>query len=202
MTRRHGFTFAEILVALAVISFGILPLLWALHGGTRQTRISLRQVQAANHASNLIEAMRAFGFRKTQALPATKVQLRGNENKWQDYTSGMDLDLEELTEPPPTSSDPEAGIRLAGEAPPGDPALFAEFEDRFFGADNPVVPPLEDNFTRYFHLVKSPGGQYVTVIVRVEWPARLVSRSTNATKVVKRHVELRTVLADPYRGGS
>lgn len=188
--RRRGMTFMEILVALAVITFGIIPLLWAMTGATRQTRISLRQVQAANHASNLLEALRTTGFRSLVKMPATMVQLRGNDNQWQPYASGMDLQLAALQD----------GVPLRGPKRE-DPAAFEEFQQTFFGSPA-LVPELERVFTRYFHLIKSEDGRYVTVIVRVEWPARLVSAKTGEVKrSVTRHVELRTVLADPYRGG-
>ncbi len=203
---RRGFTFTEILIAIAVLTFGIIPLVWAIMGGTTQTRISLRQVQAANHASNLLEALRTFGFRNVMRLPSTMVQLRGSDNRWAAYNSSMGLELDLLTEPAvavPTAPGTGAPSMPAGPTPAtvGDPAAFAEFEGRYF-KEPLVVPPLEDVFTRYYHLVRSADGQYVTVVVRVEWPVHQVNRSTGDSRTVPRSVELRTVLADPYRGGS
>jgi hypothetical protein len=42
----------------------------------------------------------------------------------------------------------------------------------------------------------------VTLIVRVEWFAGSVNKSGGGDGVSPRFVELRTVLADPFRGGA
>lgn len=182
---RRGFTFTEILVGLCVLTLGIIPVVHALMGGTRQTGISLRQVQAANHASNLMEALQAFGFRNVVRLPSTMVQQRGGENKWEVYQAGMELGFEGLAE-----SRDQAGDTVA----------FDEFQGRFF-ADPPVVPPLENVFTRYFHLIRDAERRYVTAIVRVEWTIRVPGTDGGQGSAL-RFVELRTVFADPYQGGS
>jgi len=42
-----------------------------------------------------------------------------------------------------------------------------------------------------------------TIVVRVEWPSRqLGPPSSSGETAPPRHVELRTVMADPFRGGS
>lgn len=181
--RRRGITFVEVLIAVAVIAFGILPLLVNLNNQNRQTAMSLRQVQAANHASNLLEALRSTGYQSLKLLPSAMVQVRNGENKWTPYSAGMNLAL--------------ADIEDDGQ---GDRGVFGEFEARFFG-EPPVMPPMEDLFTRYYYLYRQEGSPYVTIIVRVEWPAT-GRNDAGKRDIIPRAVELRSLVADPYRGGA
>lgn len=176
-------TFIEILMALAILTFGIIPLVHHLTGATRRTRISLRQVQGANHAANLMEALRSTGYQTLRNMPAVMVQLRGNENRWDTY-GGQELSLGDIQ---------NDGL--------GDAAVFEDFKRRFFG-DQPAVPEMESLFTRYFYLHRVEAQPYITIIVRVEWPTNVFNKATGVREVKPRHVELRTVLADPFRGGS
>lgn len=182
---RRGLTFIEILMAVALLTFGIIPVVHHILSATKQTRISLYQVQASNHASNLMEALRSQGYPRLRRMPNCMVQLRGNGGKWDKYSSGMQLGFE--------------GIE---EDPYGDTAIFEEFRGKFF-SDPPIVPELESLFTRYFYLHRTADLPYVTLIVRVEWlSSRVKSQSAGQGSPAKRFVELRTVLADPFRGGS
>ena len=182
--RRRGLSFIEVLMAIAVLTFGIIPMLVSIQRRTRLTRISLRQVQAANHASNLMEALRSLGYPGLRAMPTAKVQLRGNDGRWDTASDGMGLGLEGII---------DDGL--------GDEAVFEDWRGRFFG-EPPVVPPLESLFTRYFYLHREAEMPYITIVVRVEWPARVVDKRSGTASVSNRHVEVRTLVADPYRGGS
>jgi hypothetical protein len=171
-------------MAVAILTFGIIPVVHHILSATKMTKISLRQVQASNHASNLMEALRAMGYPKLRRMPATMVQLRGNDGRWDKYSSGMALGFPDIV-----------------EDPIGDPAIFESFKTKFF-ADPPIVPELEREFTRYYYLVRAEGQPYVTLIVRVEWFQGSLNNRTSGGKLATRFVELRTVLADPFRGGT
>lgn len=181
-------SFVEILIAIAVLTFGIIPIVHHIMSGARQTRISLRQVQAANHASNLMEALRSMGYLKLRAMPNAMVQLRGNENRWDKLSGGADI----------------AEDRFAQDDGKGDESIFTEFQDLFFsGGGEPVVPNLESLFTRYYFLHRTDEDPYITIIVRVEWPAVPKHvQGGSGSGIAYRSVELRTLVADPYRGGA
>lgn len=189
--RRRGFSFLEVLIGIVILSFGLVPLLWALMGGTQQTHVTLRQVQAANHAANLLEALRATPFQELAQFPPCMAQLAGGDNGWRPPGEATELRLvlaEDANKP----------------APPAAAEVFARFKDNFFGGESPIVPPLDPPFSRYFVILKdSPDTpRYITLVARVEWEVK--SRIDDGEddegppKQKIRSVELRTVLSDPY----
>ncbi len=182
----QAFSFIEILIGVIILSVGLIPLLSALSGGTRQTAITLRQVQAANHASNLMEGLRATKFQDITLFPPCMVQLKGGDNTWRkpSEASEVELILPELANQPP---------------PSGSTGVFDAFRNDFFAKDNPIVPPLSSRFSRYFVILKDDEKtpKYITIIVRVEWDVKNRLKAKGG-KMQHRHVELRTVIADPY----
>lgn len=179
---RQGMTFMEILVVIAMLTFGIIPLLHSMFQSTRQTSLSLRQIQASNHAANLLEALRTMGFPALVRMPPLMVQRAGNENTWEIYRADMNLNVPNLEE----------------ELPEGDVSIFEEFRSKFF-SDPAVVPPIEKVFTRYYRLIQDPAGKYCTIVVRLEWQTG--NNQPDGTKAEPRFVELRTLLSNPYQGG-
>ncbi len=193
---RGGFTFTEILIAVIILVVGLLPLMWALVGGSRQTRITIKQVQAANHAANLLEALRTIPFKKLAAFPPCMVQT-GRDGKWHppsEVAGEVEPVLADIAESPP---------------PPQAAEVFEEFVNDFFAGDVPMVPPMGRNFVRYFVLIKDDPVKptYITVVVRVEWKVRDIFRrgkergeggTAGSNPEKRRYVELRTVMADPY----
>jgi len=186
-TGRRGFSFLEIIIGVCIMTFGLIPLLWALSGGTSQVGITLQQVQAANHASNLLEALRATPFQDLALFPPCMIQLKGGDNVWRAANEAGEVKLlfpEEATKP----------------APSGASTVFDKFQSNFFAKDAAIVPPLESIFTRYFVILKDDEGtpRYLTVVVRVEWEKRNRLADKPEERKSIRSVELRTVLADPY----
>jgi len=183
---RRGFNLIEILMGVAILSFGIIPLLWALHGGTIQTRLTLRQVQGSNHASNLLEALRATPYQDLARFPVCMTQIYGGDDLWR--RSGDAPDIEYIM--PEVIAQPES---------PDAGQVFDKFRSAFFSGDFPIVPHLDSTFSRYFIILKDKEKTpaYITLIVRVEWKTKN-ALSTPGDKKKNRSVELRTVLADPY----
>ena len=184
-TRKKGFSFLEVVMGVLIMTFGLIPLLWALIGGHNQVSITLRQVQASNHAANLLEALRATPFQDLALFPPSMIQIRGGDNKWRKPGEAREVEfiLPEIVNSP---------------VPSGATNVFDKFIESFFSKDVPIVPPLESNFRRYFIIMKDheETPHYITVVVRVEWQKK--DRLAAKKKAYWRHVELRTVLADPY----
>ncbi len=193
--RNQGFSFLELFIGIIILFAGIIPIFWVMSGSTQTARLTVSQVQATNHASNLIEAIRAVGFDAVSQFPPIMQQL--GKGKW-----GVPQSLDEVLFAP-----------ISSDAPTNDQLkAWDSFEKAFFASDDPIVPPMEDYYIRYFAIRDSGGGapadpsaptgsvrreKTLTVIIRVEWTVR---RSSNAGEVQKKqHVELRTVLGDPYR---
>ncbi len=182
LIRRSGMSFIEVLMAIAVLSLGIIPLIYTLTGTAKKTKLTIYQVQATSHAANLLEALRSLGYPGLRAMPSAMVQPRGGTNQWVPFSASMNLEMEDIQDD--------------GR---GDMSVFEDWKTTFFGEPS-VVPRLETQFTRYFYLYRTEDQPYVTLIVRVEWPARGTTASGSNT-IINRKVELRSLVADPYRGG-
>ena len=185
MMNKKGFSFIEIIIGVCIMTFGLIPLLWALSSGHNQVGITLHQVQASNHAANLLEALRATPFQDLALFPPSMVQIRGGDNRWRRPSEASDVKMifsEIATQ----------------EAPSGSTTVFDKFVRNFFSKDSPIVPPLSRRFQRYFIVIKDNDKtpRYITLIVRVEWEKK--NRLDGSGKKVWRHTELRTVLSDPY----
>lgn len=199
-TRRLGFSFIEILIGIVILIIGLIPLMLAYGMATKETRVSISQIQAINHAGNLLEALRAFGaqdFKNLTYFPASMEQRKGGDNVWV-AVSGDDALTTALGAaggtPVPALAGTTAGTgddRQSGEK------NFETFKTTFMSGDTPVVAKLEMRFKRQFQLLRKGG--YVTVIVRVVWEEEDLASST---KPQERVIELRTVVADPYLASS
>lgn len=198
MIRRfhHGFSFLELFVGIVILFCGIIPILWVFSSSTQEAKLTVAQVQATNHAANLLEAVRAAGYDAVSQFPPVMVQLRGGTGVWK-------------------TPEDSAAIPWAG-APGGQPTedqkrAFDSFRQAFFDGKNPIVPEMEDTFERYL-VVKggkvgdpdaaggstAPDDGMIGVIVRIEW-ADTKPVAEGAAERAPQHVELRTVLGDPYR---
>jgi type II secretory pathway pseudopilin PulG len=197
--RRAAFTFVEILIGIIILIIGLVPLMLAYSMATKETRVSISQIQAINHAANLLEALRAFGandFKKLTHFPRSMEQRKGGDNKWVAYEpAGFDTMVVATAAAGGTPAPALTGTERSEEDPTGVGAQenFAEFEKSFMSTDKPVVAKLEDRFKRSFQLLGKEG--YVTIVVRVLWEEDDLAVST---KPQARMVELRTVVADPY----
>jgi prepilin-type N-terminal cleavage/methylation domain-containing protein len=187
--RKDGFSFLEVLIGIVILSVGLIPLMWAVSGGTSQVGVTLRQVQAANHSANLLEALRATPFQDLSMFPPSMIQLTGGDNKWRKPSEATDVTFpyeDEVNKP----------------APPGATNVFDKFVNSFFpknDTDVSIVPPLERQFRRYFIILKDDETtpRYITLIVRVEWMKTDTLTQTDK-KGFLRSTELRTVISDPY----
>lgn len=170
-------------MGVTILIAGLIPILWTMTGTTRRARITVNQVQGTSHAANLLEAVRAAGFDLVKDFPPVMME-QGSKGAASPSLWG----------PPPADADLSwAGL---GAAPPGEvpeaQEAFKAFTDGFFDADKPVVPPMEAHFKRYL-VIRGAGTNLLGVIVRVEWNLR--SPDEDPTN----HVELRTVIANPFR---
>jgi len=187
-SRVKAFSFIEVLIGIVIVSVGLIPLMSAIQGGTSQVGVTLRQVQAANHSANLLEALRATPFQDLTLFPPCMIQLIGGDNKWRKPSEATDVDFlysEVATKPPP----------------PGATNVFDKFVNNFFPKgenDVAIVPNMGTSFRRYFLIVKDDEEtpSYITLIVRVEWIKK--NRLSKGAKPMARHTELRTVISDPY----
>lgn len=213
MKTRTGFSFIEILIGVVILVVGLIPLMIAYTVSTRDSRVSMSQVQAINHATNLLEALRAFGqseFKNLLHFPRAMEQRRGGANEWTVSADLSDMsDADEIGRRPlgflgeGLPGRQESGGQESGghptEARPMDIAglaekNFAEFKRVFFSPRNPVVPHIDDRFKRAFKILVREQG-YVTLIVKVSWDD---VDPTSTKGAQERTIELRTVLADPY----
>jgi len=186
---KKAFSFLEVLIGVLILSVGLIPLMWAVSGGTNQVGITLRQVQAANHSANLLEALRATPFQDLTLFPPCMIQLIGGDNKWRKPSEAT-----KVTFPYPDE--------VNQIPPPGATNVFDKFVNSFFPRgenDVAIVPPLEWQFRRYFIIIKDDPDtpRYITLIVRVEWMKKNALKKTGKGGI-KRKTELRTVISDPY----
>lgn len=195
MRQRHAFSFIEILIGIIILVIGLVPLMLAYTMATRETRVSISQIQAINHSANLLEALRAFGaqdFKNLTYFPNAMEQRTGGDNVWV-AMSGDDVMATAMGAAGGTPAP-----ALAGSTPGGDDRgqadkNFEQFKATFMSGETPVVAKLENRFKRNFQLLRKGG--YITVIVRVGWLEEDLAAST---KPAERTIELRTVVADPY----
>lgn len=199
MRGTRGFTFVEILIGIIILIIGLVPLMLAYSMATKETRVSISQIQAINHAANLLEALRAFGatdFKKLTHFPRKMEQRKGGDNKWVPFEpSGFDTLVAATAAASGQATAVLAGTEGVDEDSTGAAAQanFGEFEKAFTAGENPVVAKLGDRFRRSFQLLGKEG--YVTIVVRVTW---LEEDLAVSTRQQERMVELRTVVADPY----
>jgi len=185
---KNAFSFIEVLIGIVIVSVGLIPLMSAISAGTSQVGITLRQVQAANHSANLLEALRATPFQDLTLFPSCMIQISGGDNKWRKPSEASDVTFpypEVVNQPPP----------------PGATNVFDKFVNNFFPKgenDIAIVPNIGAVFRRYFIIIKDDEEtpSYITLIVRVEWEKK--NRLSQTKKTLPRHTELRTVISDPY----
>ena len=60
---KRGFTLIEIMIAVMVISLGVIPVYLLLTSGTRGVRYSIRQIKAVNHCSAALELFRGIQYK-------------------------------------------------------------------------------------------------------------------------------------------
>lgn len=187
--KRRAFSFVEVMIAIVILSCGLIPLLWNLLQATGHTKITVRQVQATNHAANLLEALRAVRFKDLVLFPPCRVQIEGGDNVWRapGETPEVDFCMNEAYKAPGQDAE----------------TAFGTFVADFCTGEKAIVPPLEPSFRRYFIILKDDDDKptYLTLVVRVEWMS-LNPLGSEGEKRRHRSVELRTVVADPYSFGT
>ena len=65
---RRGFTLIEIMIAVLVISLGVIPVYLLLTSGTRGVRYGIRQIKAVNHCSAVLELFRGIQYKKIESM--------------------------------------------------------------------------------------------------------------------------------------
>ena len=197
--RSAGFTFVEILIGIVILIIGLVPLMLAYGMATKETRVSISQIQAINHCANLLEALRAFGaqdFKNLTYFPDAMEQRTGGDNVWV-APSGDDAMTTALGAAGGTPAPALSGATPGGDDKQSADKNFETFKTTFMASDTPVVAKLEVRFKRSFQLLRKGG--YITLIVRVGWFEEDLAAST---KPAARVIELRTVVADPYLASS
>lgn len=205
---RRGFSFLELIVGIVILMCGVVPLFWVMSGSTRGAKLTVQQVQATTHATNLMEVVRAAGYDLANRFPAISVQMKGGGSAWRHLDDGRPFKWAGPEDAAPTDDAKKA---------------FDEFRQCFFDSKNPIVPPMEDYFERYLVIIDGSGSApppaasgpgapagggsgggsgKIGVVVRVEWtPNRPSATGEEKEKVGTQYVELRTVLGNPYRAG-
>lgn len=195
-----GFSFLELFIGIVILMAGVIPIFWVMSGTTKGAQLTVAQVQATNHASNLLEAIRAAGFDAVSQFPAVMVQPEGGTQGWRAPDESTPIGWTQVTAAPPSQEQKKA---------------FESFRLAFFDAKDPIVPPMEQHFRRFLVVQGAKSGNdpdqmadpssgqpaqsgsddgMIGVVVRVEWSSRTTKGEEKAN-----HVELRTVLGDPYR---
>ena len=178
---RVGFSFIEILIGVSILATGLVPLVLAYTMSTRGTRVSINQVKAIQHTSNLLEAIRAYGiqdYKNIEGFPTGMTQRKGENKDW----VALDTPLEDGDGVPPVNGD------ATGES-------WKKFLTDFFDASEPIIPPLGRAFKRSFQIIRGIEPGYSTIIVRTSWDQVDI---TSEEGVEDRNVELRTVVANPF----
>jgi type II secretory pathway pseudopilin PulG len=184
--RSSGFSLIEVIIGIIILVIGLVPLMLCYTMSTKDTKVSISQVRAINHAANLLEALRGFGgnnFIAMQTFPRAMEQRKGGTGEWSPSEESL------------------GGTEATGEdgAPPAAPGgadggSFAEFKKQFCEGANPILPKPEKEFRRVFWVLNLAQG-FTTLIVRVLWQEVDVNSPTGGAE---RMVELRSVIADPY----
>ena len=65
---RKGFSLIEIMIAVLVISLGVIPVYMLLTSGTRGVRYGIRQIKAVNHCSAVLELFRGLQYKNIKAM--------------------------------------------------------------------------------------------------------------------------------------
>jgi hypothetical protein len=194
---RQGFSFIELAVGIVILFCGIIPIFWVLSGSNKAAKLTISQVQATNHATNLLEAVRAAGYDAVSRFPPAMVQLKGGTGVWKPVDDPSTLSWVSL----PSGSPNETAKKA-----------FDSFRQAFFDSKDPIVPPIEEQFERYLAVrggkgsssdMEGPGEAaaqddgMIGVVVRIEWTAS--ASGDKEGELIPQSVELRTVLGDPYR---
>lgn len=61
---KKGFSLVEVMVAVMIITLGVIPVYHLLSSGTRGVSVSVREIQAVNHAVCLLELLKGVGFKE------------------------------------------------------------------------------------------------------------------------------------------
>ncbi|MBI3893689.1 MAG: hypothetical protein HY303_19390 [Candidatus Wallbacteria bacterium] len=198
---KRGFSFLELFIGIVILMAGVIPIFWVMSGTSKGAKLTVQQVQATNHASNLLEAIRAAGFDAVSQFPQVMVQMEGAAGAWKFPEEAAALNWTQIAQTAQTEEQKKA---------------FESFRLAFFDGKDPIVPPMEDNYRRYLVVQGSKSAAQpsegmedpthaqhasaddgmIGVIVRVEWTNRSGDKPEER---VPQYVELRTVLGDPYR---
>ena len=155
---QKGLTLVEALVALLVLSFGLLPALAVLSSSTRIAVLIENNLIAANLAQEGVEVVRSLRDANWFAVPARPFDtgLQGN------WIVQWDTSWNSLNLPQPVGSNPSLKF---------DPAT---------GRYN-YSTGLNTNFKRAVSVVMTanPCGCELIVVSRVDWPQRGIMRTIN-----------------------
>lgn len=81
---KKGFSIIEVMLAIMIITLGVIPVYHLLSSGTRGVSVSVREIQAVNHAVCLIELLKGLGFDKLASL-CELGQFKAEQVGWMQY---------------------------------------------------------------------------------------------------------------------
>lgn len=177
---KRGFTLIEIMIAVLVISLGVIPVYMLLTSGTRGVRYGIRQIKAVNHCSAVLELFRGIQYKKINAMTddgELEASQKGYmvyskvEEKWVGTTNALDDGKWEVN-----------GSPLAQE-------FFMELNPKQISEDE-ILPYLEAYFvSRTVKLLCKPEACEITA--KVEWQRSVGNSSQNL-----RDLEFKTVVVN------
>lgn len=153
---RRAFTLVEIMVAVLVVILGVIPVYYLLTSGTRGVRWSIRQVQAVNHCSAILELFKGMNYSDITAMTSGDV-FSAEQKGYMIYSQ----ELEQWVNGGASGNWEVNGSKQA-----------KKFFDKLNPAATPqdeILPPLEAYFTVRKVEVNCAGNNLCIVDCRVEW---------------------------------
>ena len=175
---KKGFSLIEVMVAVMIITLGVFPVYHLLSSGTRGVSVTVREVQAVNHAVSLLEIFKGLPFGVLNSFCDVSGEFQAVQEGWMIY----DRNTEKMK-----SSEDARGVWEVTGAEPG-----AEFFRSYLGplgngTDGPVLSELELYFKeRSAQMVCSEIG--CTIKIKVMWESEQGKR--------ERQIEFKTLVVE------
>jgi prepilin-type N-terminal cleavage/methylation domain-containing protein len=174
---RRGFSLIEVMLAITIITLGIFPVMYLLSSGTRGVKVSVREVQAVNHAVTLLELLKGIPFSTLNSF-CDSGELEAAQEGWMIY----DRNTEKMI-----ASEDEKGVWDVIGSEPGKEFFRTYLGPLGNGTDGPVLSELELYFyERSAIIICSDTG--CTIKAKVMWKSEQGQRD--------RHVEFKSLVME------
>ena len=177
---KRGFTLIEIMIAIMVISLGVIPVYLLLTSGTRGVRYGIRQIKAVNHCSALLELFRGIQYKDIEkmtddgdleAFQAGYMVYSRSEEVWIKSSDSLD----------------NGQWEVSGSSSAND--FFSQLNPKENSEDE-ILPSLESYFTMRKVKVRCEAVA-CTIIASVEW-----RRDEGKSENKSRELEFKTVVVN------